>query len=216
MYVYYVHSYNQEVKYLDKYEELLTEFSRKQFEFVAPYPSVARRFVRATERAVEAISIEDVNEVGLNCRELLNDYANQIYSPEYSKTDIKGADTKELLKDTIKYYTKSGGERATVDSLNLYVDKVVRELHTITHSSNVYPEHAFLCINLCISLITSIEALVLLHERKNSPIYEYFGETKCPKCRSLKLEACSHHDEGHDEMYYFVKCSECGWSDWTQ
>lgn len=205
-----------EVKCLDKNEELLTEFSRKQFQFVTPYPSVARRLLHATKRALEAHSVEDVNEVGLNCRELLIDYANQIYSSEYSETDIKGADTKELLKDTIKYYTKSGGDRGVVDSLNSYVDKVVRELHTITHSSSVYPEHAFLCINLCISLITSIEALVLLNERESSPIFEYFGVTKCPKCKSLKLETRSHYNEDRDDIYYFVKCSECGWSDWTQ
>ncbi len=201
---------------MDNYEELLTEFSRKQFQFVTPYPSVARRLLRATKRALEAHSVEDVNEVGLNCRESLMDYANQIYSPEYSETDIKGADTKELLKDTIKYYTKSGGDRSVVDSLNSYVDKVVRELHTITHSSSVYPEHAFLCINLCISLITSIEALVLLNEREGSPIFEYFGVTKCPKCKSLKLETRSHYNEDRDDIYHFVKCSECGWSDWTQ
>lgn len=192
------------------------EFSKKQFQFVTPYPSVARRLLHATKRALVAHSVEDVNEVGLNCRELLIDYANQIYSPEYSETDIKGADTKELLKDTIKYYTRSGGDRSVVDSLNSYVDKVVRELHTITHSSSVFPEHAFLCINLCISLITSIEALVLLNERESSPIFEYFGVTKCPKCKSLKLETRSHYNEDRDDIYYFVKCSECGWSDWTQ
>lgn len=201
---------------MDQFEKILTEFSKKQFQFVSPYPSVSRRLLRATKRALEAQSVEDINEVGLNCREFLNDYANQIHSPEYSETDTKAGDTKQLLKDTINYYTTSGGKRAVLDSLNTYVDKVVRELNTITHSSNVYPEHAFLCINISISLIASIESLVLLNERENSPIYEYFGITKCPKCKSLKLKANSHLDEQHDEMYYIVECQDCGWSDWTQ
>lgn len=71
-------------------------------------------------------------------------------------------------------------------------------------------------MDLCISLINSIETLILLNERNNSLIYEYFGEIECPQCKSLKIETYASHDERNDEMYYLVKRSECDWTDWTQ
>lgn len=74
---------------MDKYEEPLIEYSKKQIQFVTPYPSVARRQHHATKRALEAHNVEGANEVGVSCRELLNDYANQIYSSEYSEMVIK-------------------------------------------------------------------------------------------------------------------------------
>jgi len=201
---------------MEKIEALLTELSKKRFETISAYPSVARRLLHAAKRAVEAQSVEEVNEVGLNCREVLNDYAKQIFSQEFSDIKIKEGNTKELLKSTINFYTSSGGDRAVVSSLNDLVDKVTRELHSITHSSKVYPEHGFLCIDLCISLISAIEGLILSSERKGNPIYEYFGVIKCPSCKSLKLETFSHLDERRDEIYYIIECKECGWGEWTQ
>jgi hypothetical protein len=201
---------------MDQIEELLTQFSIKRFEAISTYPSVARRFLHAVKRATEAQSVEEVNEVGLNCRELLNDYAKQIYSPEFSEEVVKDGDTKQLIKDTINFYTSSGNNRAVISALNGLADKVTRELHSITHSSNVYPEHGFLCVELCFSLITSIESLILASERKGNPLYENFGVIKCPRCKSLKLDTYSHLDERRDDIYYIVDCKECGWSEWTQ
>ncbi|MYL57488.1 hypothetical protein [Virgibacillus halodenitrificans] len=197
-------------------EKLLTELSKKRFEAVSAYPSVARRLLHAVKRSIEAESVEEVNEVGLNCREVLNDYAKQIYSHEFSNEEMKKGNTKQLLKETINYYTSSGEDRAVVSSLNDLVDKVTRGLHSITHSSTVYPEHAFLSIDLCFSLISAIEGLILSSERKGNPTYEHFGVIKCPSCKSLKLETFSHLDERRDEIYYIIECKECGWGEWTQ
>ncbi len=43
-----------------------------------------------------------------------------------------------------------------------------------------------------------------------------FGMKYCPSCGSEKLVFSSALDEAHDEMYYLVKCKDCGYSDWTQ
>lgn len=43
-----------------------------------------------------------------------------------------------------------------------------------------------------------------------------FGVRVCPKCGSEDLECSSATDYERDELYYFVNCRECGWSDWTQ
>lgn len=38
----------------------------------------------------------------------------------------------------------------------------------------------------------------------------------CPNCGSLRLKRGSYTDYFHDEIYFFVKCLDCGWSDWSQ
>ncbi len=38
----------------------------------------------------------------------------------------------------------------------------------------------------------------------------------CPKCGSPRLKGGSYTDYSHDEIYFFVKCLDCGWSDWSQ
>jgi DNA-directed RNA polymerase subunit M/transcription elongation factor TFIIS len=43
-----------------------------------------------------------------------------------------------------------------------------------------------------------------------------FGLSICPECGNKELEKSSATDYSRDEEYYFIKCSKCGWNDWTQ
>lgn len=47
---------------------------------------------------------------------------------------------------------------------------------------------------------------------KDSP----FPFRVCPECGSENLQRSSTTDYEHDEIYYSIKCKDCGWSDWTQ
>lgn len=38
----------------------------------------------------------------------------------------------------------------------------------------------------------------------------------CPQCGSDKLHRSSATDYQRDEVYYSIKCKDCGWSDWSQ
>lgn len=38
----------------------------------------------------------------------------------------------------------------------------------------------------------------------------------CENCGSQKLERSDAIDPRRDEVYYFVECAECGWTEWTQ
>ncbi len=48
---------------------------------------------------------------------------------------------------------------------------------------------------------------------KTDPI---FGLARCPVCGNKELEKSSATDYSRDELYYFIKCKNCGWNDWTQ
>jgi len=63
-----------------------------------------------------------------------------------------------------------------------------------------------------------IKAIV---KKYNEVIYDYNSEDPfkikaCPLCGSNNLEGSSCTDYNHDETYYFIKCRDCGWNDWTQ
>ena len=38
----------------------------------------------------------------------------------------------------------------------------------------------------------------------------------CESCGSEKLERSDAIDPQRDEVYYFVECADCGWTEWTQ
>jgi len=38
----------------------------------------------------------------------------------------------------------------------------------------------------------------------------------CPKCGSENLRGGEYTDVDRDDHYYYLKCEDCGWSDWTQ
>jgi hypothetical protein len=63
-----------------------------------------------------------------------------------------------------------------------------------------------------------IKAIV---KKYNEVITDYtgrdpFGLKACPKCGSTKLKGGTYTDYVRDDVYYFLECKECGWSDWTQ
>ena len=43
-----------------------------------------------------------------------------------------------------------------------------------------------------------------------------FGIGACPECGGDRLDTTSALDYAHDQMYYFMECSDCKWSDWSQ
>ena len=197
-------------------DELLEGIFQLKLSKLKQYPSVYRRLVLATKRASEARETEEVNEVGLHCREILNDYAQRLYNPDFSLEPIKGANTKEMLKATIKHYSQSGRLRSVVSSLEDLVDKSVDYTNQVTHSYSVTPDEAPFCIDMCMTLIFAIETLILNHAQQENGFYDYFGVLKCPQCRSSKLEGSSYTDYDHDRLYYFITCTECGWTDGTE
>lgn len=43
-----------------------------------------------------------------------------------------------------------------------------------------------------------------------------FGIKRCPECGAQNFDYSSETDYNRDEVYFFIRCKKCGWSDWTQ
>lgn len=58
-------------------------------------------------------------------------------------------------------------------------------------------------------------------KKYNEVIFAYDGNEPlpfkaCPECGSTQLKKYMVTDHKRDENYFFVKCLECGWNEWTQ
>lgn len=61
--------------------------------------------------------------------------------------------------------------------------------------------------------LSVIELNELLEKRIRDPKGP-LGYKACPQCGSEDLEYRSQVDTKHDDLYEFVKCNKCDWSDW--
>lgn len=50
-------------------------------------------------------------------------------------------------------------------------------------------------------------------EQSDGPLPDY---NFCPECGHDKLSRGTHNDHEHDEVYYWIECPNCNWSDWSQ
>jgi TIR domain len=58
-------------------------------------------------------------------------------------------------------------------------------------------------------------------KKYNEEIYDFKANVPlpynaCPSCGSKHLNYSEAIDSKRDDMYYFIECQECGWSDWSQ
>jgi len=51
-----------------------------------------------------------------------------------------------------------------------------------------------------------------IDENSDDPL-PYFA---CPICGSTNIERQGACDDEHDEMYYTIRCTDCGWNEWRQ
>jgi len=38
----------------------------------------------------------------------------------------------------------------------------------------------------------------------------------CPTCACTELKRGTYEDPSRDDLYYYIECTECGWTDWSQ
>ena len=65
--------------------------------------------------------------------------------------------------------------------------------------------------NLIKAIVKKYNELIYVSDTENPLPF-----TACPLCGSKKLQRSSAVDYQHDEVYYMIKCEDCGWSDWSQ
>ncbi len=172
---------------------------------VAIFPRLLRKLSIIAKLVEEAEEIEDFKSIGMQCREILIDLGNHVYSEHMSKGEEqpKGSDFKSKANYFISYYY-DGADNSEYRSILKKITESVWELsNKITHSNTTTMYEASICVSLCLSLVCTYECVM---EKVYNPLSQYV----CNVCSSKKLSIID--DETDDDGYVkklILKCEEC-------
>lgn len=162
---------------------------------------IRRKLELAAEKLNAAIEIEEIQAVGVICRETLLKLVHNISNSDILIKDIekfKVADFKsriELITSTILHGARNKEFRKHIKDL---ASGAWDLSNNITHSSTRTTHEAWVCHTLCTATITSIEHLLLNY-------FDVLSGEQCKKCGSQRL-FIAENDETDDLL---IVCERC-------
>ncbi|MEA4894669.1 MAG: hypothetical protein VB064_05355 [Oscillospiraceae bacterium] len=144
--------------------------------------ALKRKLSLASEKLNVAVEIEEIQSIGVICRETLIELINYVYDidsfdgeDEYKKSDVKNRG--ELII-----------ERYLAGSANAELRKYIKNLlngawdysNSITHSTSKTKYEASICLTMTVALVSSFENLL-------NKYFDPIAGLKCKKCGSRRL-----------------------------
>lgn len=164
--------------------------------------SISRR-LHASATALNDINApEDIQSIGLSCRESMVELATHLYKSHeeiLKKENIKAADFKNICRIIIGLY--AAGKRNS--SLRKHCRSTIESAWDLSaetvHSSNKNMPDAKICLLLTCTAVSLIQNLFL-------KFIGFDSEIKCPTCHGLRTEIY----ESEEDSQLHIVCSECG------
>lgn len=173
-------------------------------EYISNGTEIASKLKRklhiASEKIIDAIEIEEIQSIGMICREILIELIGYLYeidtfdnSEEYKKSDVKNKG--KLVID--KYL--SGSKNA---DLRKYLKNMLNDTwdfsNSVTHSSSMTKQDASICLTMTTAVVSNFENIM---DKYNNPI----TGLKCKECGSRNLSVAIS-DESKDLLIICEKC----------
>ena len=162
-----------------------------------------RRWEQAAEALDRSSESEDVQAVGMRCRECLVALVRAVASPAMvppGQDRPKAADFihwGEFIADAVAAGPGAAEIRGHLKALARSTWQLVSWL---THAANAIRYDGTLAVDATYSLLNAFGAAILRHERPTSD--------RCSRCGSLRVRAVYDPDSGSGEA---VACESCGW-----
>jgi hypothetical protein len=162
---------------------------------------IRRKLELTAEKLNDAVEIEEIQAIGVICRETLLQLIENISGSDIlmkNAESFKKADYKNKIEVIINIILS--------EARNKEFRKYIKSLafgawdlsNNITHSSTRSTSEAWVCHTLCTALITSIEHLLLNH-------FDILSGEKCKECGSRNL-IIAENDETDDLLIVCEKC----------
>ncbi len=168
-------------------------------------PNLFRKLKKIANLIDSAKEIEDFQSIGVQCREVLIELANNIYIPEMAgqEEQPQKSNFKKKAELFVNFYL-SGSENSDYRS---YIKKITETIwdyaNKITHSQNATFFEVSSCVSLTISLVSVYENI---RQKVFSPLDQYI----CKNCKSKKLKIINDEsDENGIVSKLYLKCEEC-------
>ncbi len=168
-------------------------------------PNLFRKLKNIATLINSAKEVEDFQSIGVQCREVLIELANNIYIAEMAgeEEQPQKSNFKKKAELFVNFYL-SGSENSDYRS---YIKKITETVwdytNKITHSQNATIYEVSSCVSLTVSLICTYENI---RQKVFAPLDQYI----CKYCKSKKLNIID--DESNEEgivTKLYLKCEEC-------
>lgn len=168
-------------------------------------PTLFRKLKNVAGLIDIAKETEDFQAIGVQCREIMIELGNTIYSPEMAgdKEQPKDADFKNKAEFFVGFYL-SGSDNADYRKCIKEITKATWDYaNKITHSRNA----TFYEVSTCVTLTTS---LVGVYENIRQKVYDPLSQYYCKECKSKKLSIIGDEsDENGMVSKLILRCNEC-------
>ena len=162
---------------------------------------VRRKLELASEKLINAVEIEEIQAVGMMCRETLLALIESIFKPEYlneedelpQKSNFKGR-----CEISIKALLLGSDNEELRKHLKNIAFGAWDFANKLTHSRTRTVQEASICLTLCIAVVASFENLV---DKYHDPL----SGLKCRNCGSRKL-VVAENDTNSDLL---IICEAC-------
>ncbi|QFU24468.1 hypothetical protein FM038_021520 [Shewanella eurypsychrophilus] len=169
--------------------------------------SISRRLNNAALELNNVSGPEDIQSIGLTCRESLIELAGVLAqdNPDILKeSDLKTADFKGISKAVISLYAPGKSNSKLRKRCRDLVEGAWDHSSEVVHSPNKNIPDAKICLLFTCSAVSVIQNLFL----------KYLGfddEPKCPECKSMDYELFAH--DNTEKMV--LSCNACGHKEMT-
>ncbi|SHI74239.1 hypothetical protein [Desulfosporosinus lacus] len=163
---------------------------------------IRRKLKLTAEKLNEAVEVEEIQAVGVMCREtllrLIDSFSNSDIIVK-NLEDFKKADFKNRIELTINTLLPGSRNKEFRKSIKDLAYGAWDLANNITHSSTRTIHEARVCLTLCTSIITSIEHLLLNY-------FDVLSGEQCRKCGSRDL-FIAENDETDELLIVCEKCN---------
>lgn len=164
--------------------------------------SISRRLNLAAQELNQITGPEDIQSIGLTCRESLIELAAALVkdNPDIlNENNLKAADFKGIAESVISIYAQGKSNSKLRRRCRLMSEFAWDHSSEIVHSPNKNIPDAKICLLFTCSVVSIFQNLYLKH-------LGFDAEPKCGECKSLDYEFI----ETQDDSILIMKCNSCG------
>ncbi len=168
-------------------------------------PQLFRKLKSIATLIDSAIEIEDFQSIGVQCREILIELGNSIYSADMTGDgeQPQASNFKRKAELFVQFHLAGSDNSDYRNIIKKLTEATWDYACKITHSTNATFYEASTCVTLCTSLVG-------VYENIRQKVFDPISQYKCRKCMSKKLKIVN--DETNEDgmvKKLFLQCEEC-------
>lgn len=153
----------------------------------------------------DAREIEDFQAIGVQCREILIELGNSIYTPDMAgdEEQAQASNFKRKAELFVRFYM-AGSDNSDYRSIIKKITEATWDYACkLTHSQSSTYYEASTCVSLIMSLVGTYENI---RQKQNDPVSSH----KCRNCKSKKLSVVSVDTTDDSQIKKLqLRCEEC-------